>query len=203
MSRGIQVITECQLSGFRACELAPARLYGQIPANGEVLLVPLPPGIGKSRAAQSLVGHALEHHHDLVIYVAPTRGIIDEIEVVRRLPAESVLTLKPRPGWLCGAADMPWKDLERSGCAALAKATLCQSCVERDINDGDCSWPDQLDQIGAGTKLVVMTEQYLLLNPLMALGIRARVGCRRALLILDEALFTTTAVVRRFTRSDL
>jgi hypothetical protein len=203
MTRGIQMMNECQLAGFRTCELAPARLYGQIPANGEVVLIPLPPGIGKSRAAQALVGHALEHDHDLVIYVAPTRGIIDEIQLVRRLPAESVVSLKPRPGWLCGAADMPWKDFERSGCAALARATLCESCVERDANGGDCSWPDQLDQIGPATRLVVMTEQYLLLNPLLLREIRARVGCRRALLILDEALFTTTAVVRRFTRSDL
>jgi hypothetical protein len=48
-----------------------------------------------------------------------------------------------------------------------------------------------------------MTEQYLLLNPLLLRDLRERVGCRRALLILDEALFTTTAVMRRFTRSDL
>jgi hypothetical protein len=113
MSRGIQVVDECQLAGFRVCELAPTRLYEQITANSEMVLVALPPGIGKSRAAQSLVCHALERDHDLVIYVAPTRGIIDEIEVLRRWPAESVVTLKPRPGWLCGAADMPWKDLDR------------------------------------------------------------------------------------------
>ena len=115
MTCGIQVINECQLAGFRACELAPTRLYEQIPANGEVLLVPLPPGIGKSRAAQSLVGHALEHHHDLVIYVAPTRGILDEIDIVRRLPPESVVTLNPRPGWLCGIADMPWNAARQTG----------------------------------------------------------------------------------------
>ena len=203
MSHDIQVIDQCQLVGFRACQLAPARLYQQMPVNDEVLLLALPPGIGKSRAAQALVGHALEHDHDLVIYVAPTRGIIDEIEIVRRLPAESVVTLNPRPGWLCGTADAAWKDLERSGCAALAKATLCAGCVERDINGGDCSWPDQLDKIGTGTNLVVLTEQYLLLNPLLLRDIRARAGSRRSLVILDEALFTTTAVVRRFTRSDL
>ena len=148
MSHDIQVIDQCQLVGFRAGQLAPARLYQQMPVNDEALLLALPPGIVKSRAAQALVGHALKHDHDLVIYVAPTRGIIDEIEVVRRHPAESVVTLNPRPGWLCGTADMPWKDLERSGCAALAKATLCAGCVERDINGGDCSWPDQLDKIG-------------------------------------------------------
>jgi hypothetical protein len=203
MSHGRRVIDECQLAGFRTCELTPARLYEQLPANEEVLLIPLPPGIGKSRAAQALAGHALQHDHDLVIYVAPTRRIIDEIEIVRRLPAESVLTLNPRPRWLCGAADAAWKDLERNGCAALAKATLCAGCAERDINGGDCSWPDQLDEIGSSTKLVVLTEQYLLLNPLMLRDIRAKAGSDRTLLILDEALFTTTAVLRRFTRRDL
>src|SRR5262249_47709464 len=106
------MIDECQLAGFRACELAPARLYEQMPANGEVLLVPLPPGIGKSRAAQELAVYALQHEHDLVIYAAPTRGIISEIEIVRQLPAESVVILKPRPRRLCGAADGAWKSLE-------------------------------------------------------------------------------------------
>ena len=48
MSRDIQVIDECQLVGFRACELTPARLYQQMPANDEVLLLALPPGIARA-----------------------------------------------------------------------------------------------------------------------------------------------------------
>ena len=51
MNPGVRVIDEHQLAGFRTCELAPARLYEQIPTDDEVLLVPLPPGIGKSCAA--------------------------------------------------------------------------------------------------------------------------------------------------------
>jgi hypothetical protein len=43
MSHDIQVIDERQLVGFRARELAPARLYQQIPANDEVLLLALRP----------------------------------------------------------------------------------------------------------------------------------------------------------------
>ena len=152
---------------------------------------------------QALADHALQHDHDLVIYVAPTRGIIDEIEIPHQLPAEAVLILNPRPRWLCGAADAAWKDLERNGCAALAKATLCEGCAERDVNGGDCSWPDQLDKIVIKTRLVVLTEQYLLLAPLLLRDIRARAWSRRTLVILDEALFTTTAVLRRFTRTDL
>jgi hypothetical protein len=40
-------------------------------------------------------------------------------------------------------------------------------------------------------------------RPLLLRDIRTRAGSRRTLVIFDEALFTTTAVVRRFTRSDL
>ena len=113
------------------------------------------------------------------------------------------MILKPRPQLLCGAADAVWKSLERNGCAALAKEMLCQSCTQRDANGGDCSWPDQLDKISAGTQLVVLTEQYLVLRPLLIRDIRTMVRSHRTLVILDEALFATTAIVRRFTRSDL
>jgi hypothetical protein len=91
MSHDIQVVDERQLVGFRARELAPARLYQQIPTNDAVLLVALPPGNGKSRAAQSLVGHALEHDHDLVIYVAPTlcQGFHSYLVEMAREPSEA------------------------------------------------------------------------------------------------------------------
>src|SRR5262249_36604586 len=49
----------------------------------------------------------------------------------------------------------------------------------------------------------VLTEQYLVLRPLLIRDIRTMVGSRRTLVVLDEALFTTTAIVWRFTRSDL
>ena len=44
-------------------------------------------------------------------------------------------------------------------------------------------------------------QQYLLLNPLLLPQIRQRAGAARMLVILDEALFLTTAVSRRFTRA--
>ena len=74
----MRVIDECQLAGFRACELAPDNLYHEIPDDGRVVLMPLPPGVGKSLAGRRLARHALERNHDLVVYVAPTRAIIAE-----------------------------------------------------------------------------------------------------------------------------
>src|SRR5215470_19412907 len=147
-----RMIDERQLDSFRANELAPARLYEQIPDDDRVVLVGLPPGIGKSWAAQALVEHALGHDHDLVVYIAPTRAIIRELGVMRHLAPGSVVLLEPRPGQLCGDADAAWRDFERGGCAALAKATLCQPCAQRDINGGICSWPDQLDRIVTDTR---------------------------------------------------
>jgi hypothetical protein len=203
VSRAIRVIDECQLQSFRDRELAPARLYEQIPDDDSVALVDLPPGVGKSRAAQGLVRYALAQDHDLVVYVAPTRAIIAELDVTRHLPPGSIVVLEPRPGELCGDADPAWKDLERSGCAALGKATLCKPCAHRDANGGDCCWPDQLDRIGVGTRCVVLTEQYLFLNPLLIRQIRKQAKSHRQLLILDEALFINTAIVRCFTRTEI
>ena len=61
--------------------------------------------------------------------------------------------------------------------------------------------PDAADR--PETRLVVLTEQYLLLNPLLLPQIQKRAGAERVLVILDEALFLTTAVCRRFTRVEL
>lgn len=199
----IRVIDEHQLADFRARELAPAAMYGEIRGDDHVALVPLPPGIGKSRAAQALVPHALEHGHDLVVYVSPTRGIIDEMQIADRLSPAAIVILKPRPAALCGPADAGWRSLERNGCAALAKSMFCQSCVENEENGGECGWPDQMHRIGPETRLVVLTEQYLLLNPLLLSQIQKRAGAKRVLAILDEALFLTAAISRRFTRAEL
>jgi hypothetical protein len=202
MSRKIRVIDERQLVRFRAYELAPERLYEQIPDDDKVVLVPLSPGVGKSRAAQALVHHALEYDHDLVIYTAPTRALIAEIDTTRELSPGLVVVLEPRPRQLCGDADSAWKGLECRGCAAL-KATLCGPCEQRHGNGGGCGWPDQLDRIGPDTRLVILTEQYLILNPRLICQIREKVEAQRTLVIFDEALFLASPILRRFTRTEL
>jgi hypothetical protein len=203
MRRDINIIDERQLDEFRATELAPSSLYRCLSRDDRVLLVNLPPGIGKSHRAQRLLHYALAADHDLVIYVAPTRAIIEELRGIDLLPAESVVIPEPRPKNLCGSLDAPWSALERNGCAALAKSTLCKGCSHLGGNGGTCSWPDQMDKIGESTKLVVLTEQYLHLNPLLIRTIRRKVGSRRRLVIFDEALFMTVSMVRRFSRVDL
>jgi hypothetical protein len=197
------VIDECQLAGFRACELAPRSLYAEIPHDRRIVLIPLAPGVGKSCAAQRLAQYALAHNHDLVIYIAPTRAIIAEIEIMQNLPPEAVVVLERRPSQLCGDANRAWEDLERRGCAALAKDTLCSQCPHLDDNGGSCTWPDQLDRIGPSTRLVIMTEQYLLLNPSLIPQLQEQVESQRTLVILDEARFLSSAIIQQFTRTEL
>jgi hypothetical protein len=199
----MRVIDEHQLAAFRDLELAPAALYREIGGDEQVVLVSLPPGVGKSRAAQALVPHALQHGHDLIIYVSPTRGIINEMQISNRLSAKTIVILTPRPRTLCGMADNEWTTLEHNGCAALAKSRLCQTCVNNEGKGGECGWPHQMQLIGPDTRLVALTEQYLLLNPLLLLQIRERARAQRVLVVLDEALFLTTAVCRQFSRADL
>jgi hypothetical protein len=203
MSREAQIIDERKLAEFRNRELAAPSLYRQIPRDDRVLLINLPPGVGKSHRAQGLIRHALEADYGLVIFVAPTRAIIGELEIVRSLSADKVVVLKAGPRRLCGTLNAPWSLLERSGCAALGKSTLCEGCPQLDRNGGACGWPDQMERIGKETRLVVLTEQYLHLNPLLIRSIRRRVGTPRRLVIFDEALFMTSSVVRRFTKADL
>jgi len=50
---------------------------------------------------------------------------------------------------------------------------------------------------------VILTERYLFLNPSLICQIRQRAKPRRQLVILDEGLFVRSAIVRRFTTTDL
>src|SRR5262245_25757712 len=157
MADQVDIIDERRLADFRARKLAPAALYEHLRGDDQVVLVNLPPGTGKSHRAQGLARYALDHNHRLVIYVAPTRAIIDEMSLVRELPAEAVVVLEPRPQSLCGNLNSEWKELERRGCAALAKSTLCGGCPHGDGNGGACQWPEQMEKISSETRLVVFT----------------------------------------------
>ncbi len=201
MEAPVRVVDETTLDAFRTQHLSPSALYSRLRPNGEVLLINEPPGIGKTFAARGILSHALAHDHDLVIYIAPTRALIDELmasDVVIGMQDQMVV-LKRRPTKRCGDLDADWSRLETFGCAALAKSTLCEFCPSKN----DCSWPDQFDQINDKTKLVVATESYIGLNPDLIRRVVNACQAQRPLVVFDEASFMTSSQVRQVSLEDI
>lgn len=199
--KALPIITEQTLDRFRAEFLSPETLFRKIPTDGRALLVDAPPGVGKTKAAHGLIPVALRQGYDLVVYVAPTRALLTELAESPGFPGLSSVTLilEPRPRTRCGSLDANWVELEHSGCAGLAKLTLCQSCPHLE----HCGWVDQMDRITPDTRLVVLTEQYLSINPSFLKSILSRTNATNPLVILDEASFLTQNQTRKVSISDL
>lgn len=201
MPAPIPVVDETALGEFREHHLAPEALYARLTSGDGVLLVNAPPGVGKTYAAHATIPFALTQAHDLVVYVAPTRALISELlesAHLAGLEARTVI-LERRPRNRCGGLDKEWHQLEQSGCAALAKANLCDVCP----HNADCAWPDQLDQVNETTRVVICTEAYLGINPQLISRIVEAIGATRPLVIFDEALFLTTKITRSISMRDL
>lgn len=197
----LDVIDERRLPEFRAARLAPGTVLDQLPGPDGVLLFNDPPGVGKTTLGKALIPSALAADHNLVIFVAPTRALIAELPPALELGCkpEEVVVLERRPRERCGPLDADWSTLETSGCAALAKATLCETCPHQET----CQWPDQMEHVNSSTRLIVFTEQYLVLNPNLIPALVARTKADSVLVILDEALFLTQSLTRRITRCEL
>lgn len=195
------LVAEDDLPKFRADHLSADFALARLPGSDGVLLFNEPPGIGKSTLARSLIPSALAAGRDLVILVAPTRAILAEMPPADELGVDpaAMVRLEARPTDRCGPLDQEWSALERQGCAALARDQLCGGCPHA----GNCTWPDQLDQIGEQTRVILLTEQYLVLNPTMIPSLISRAGAEAPLVILDEGLFLTRVMHRRITRSEL
>jgi hypothetical protein len=181
------IINEHALAQFRRDRLSPAALLEMIERLIEVLLR-LGVGVGESVAIDALLGSpAVYAAFDTVLYVAPMWSVIRERTVVAD-PSKSIVPMRvfePRPVERCGQYAKRWDDLEKRGCAALAKATLCKECCAQTPDD-PCTWPEQWHQL-KDVRLFFATEQQLLLNRSLVLLLKARTNAKRMLVILDEA----------------
>jgi hypothetical protein len=190
------IIDEMALPEFRKRHLDPSTVYKKIPADGAILSVGAPPGVGKTMLAQKMVPYALAHEHDLVIYVAPTRALIEELLASDATLGLNCVVFHPRPRARCGTFDGEWRELESSGCAALAKDRLCQQCPNYVSNIDPCTWPDQMDSVDVSIDLVVLTEAYLTLNPSILQRLIKKTDAKTPLILLDEGSLLTCDTTR-------
>jgi hypothetical protein len=171
------------LANFRQGLTGPYALDLLRQAGGR-LLVQLAVGAGKTEWLLKIILHALteDTEHDLVVVLVPRRDILREL--LGRLPASLPRqVLEPRPRKRCGSLDADWQQYERQGCGLLGREHLCGGCPLR----ARCPWPDQYGKGLQGARLVLATQQHLLLNPLFIRTLAEQVHAQRPLVLLDES----------------
>lgn len=195
-------INEAGLGGFRAGFLSSERILGALSHETALMLLRLPLGVGKSSTADAILkAPETYERYDVVVYVAPNYAIINERRRANDLPV-SQLVLAARPKDRCGGRNAEWSALEKAGCAAYAKKSICASCPEYQTSD-PCLWPDKMAKKLKGVRLVLCVEQHIVNNPSFIQNICAATKAKRILLILDEARLTQASFQIRFTPGEL
>jgi hypothetical protein len=163
------------------------------------VLVQLAVGVGKSEWLVKIIAHALESEaYDLVVGLVPRWDILREL--LKRLPRKpKPVVLTPRPRSRCGDLDATWVQYERQGLGYLGRATLCAGCPRRQR----CSWPGQYGRRLREAKLILGTQQHLVLNPQFIVHLQQQARALRPLVLLDESNLVLTNAERAITKEDL
>ena len=131
--------------GFSRPRAGARRALQQIPADDEVCSCRCRLVSARAGRHRRSCAHALAHGHDLVVYVAPTRGIIDEMHIAGRTAAGDGRHLRPRPGGF--AARRCRVEQPRTQRLRRAREEHCSAGLRRARGKWRrlFGWPDQLD----------------------------------------------------------
>jgi len=195
------IADEQALATFRQGLTGPYAFDLLTQANGR-LLVQLAVGVGKSEWLVQIIRHVLTSAvspYDLVVVLVPRRDILRELQQrLGPLPCQPTI-LSPRPRQQCGSLNIAWERLEQQGCGALARDQLCGVCPLR----SQCRWPQQYGAALHGVRLVLATQQHLLLNPGFVAMLKQQTGAKRPLVLLDESDLLLRCQERRIDHDDL
>lgn len=197
------IATTEDLAQFRSAELGGSALITAILGVLGAVLIRLPVGVGKSTAIDNLLSHLFLHSglFDLVIVCAPTHRILNERAILKVPSHQSIAQqLRGRSAELCGPKkDREWQKHERAATAALGKQLICGSCEHRD----SCFWPEQMRRISSQTKVILLTQSYLKVNPGILGSLVRRTGASKPLVMLDEIDFSRELFRQRLRDPDL
>ncbi len=191
------IASEAALAAFRAGLTGP-RFFEDLDWGAGRLLAQLPVGVGKSvwLAEAARFARTTARPNSLVLITAPRRDILAETR--DRLADLEPVLLTGRPRRRCGELDPEWAQLERAGCAALARDTLCRRCPERK----DCGWRRRM-RLLPGARLVLTAQQQLRVNPNFVEQLRSFTGTPRVLSLIDESDMVCQPFARRIAREDI
>jgi hypothetical protein len=178
---GPAIAGEEALAAFRQGLTGAHALNLLVQAKGRLLLQ-LPVGVGKTHWLAAIAAHALQNpgDHDLVIILVPRWDILREL--AQRLPEPPVI-LRPRPRRRCGPLNADWMSFEQHGCGQLGRVELCARCPIR----RRCPWPTQFGPKLRRVRLILTTQQHLVLDPFFLSRLCHHTRASRPLLLLDES----------------
>jgi hypothetical protein len=186
-----------ELTQVRTLDLGGSALLKIILAVLGSILLRLPVGVGKSTAVDNLVKFILklERSFDLIIICAPTHRILGERAIINDPDYQAVTQLlRGRPHAECGEGrNKEWQRYEKSASTTLGKKLICGRCERRP----QCPWPDQFSRIDKRTKVVLLPQSYLQIDPGIMLRIIRMTGAKNPLIILDEINFAQEPFRRR------
>jgi hypothetical protein len=194
-----KIVDETTLTQYREGHLNSLMLGMAITEINGASVLSVPPGVGKSFAAHGLAAIGEMLGYDLIVYIAPTRALIDEFvasdhfKMFSANPEQDVLIFEPRPRDLCGPLDPEWRKLERQGCSATARSTLCGGCPSSDV----CPWIQKALQFDDPIRMVILTEAYINLRPRFVKSLIGQFGAHKPVVIIDEGTIFTTDMTRR------
>ena len=188
------IVTEGDLERFRTERLSPQAILRDVEQSVQILYR-LPVGVGKSLAADRLLAHPDTYSRfQLVVYAAPSWNILNERPIVAGREKAPVpwRIFRPRPSERCGSRAEEWDILEKHGCSAYGKGTLCRECRGEAGRSSRCFWSKQFSDL-RGIGLIFTTEQQLVLNRSLVWMLKNRTGAGRVLVVLDEARLLDTS----------
>lgn len=192
------IIGDEPLAAFRQGLTGPYAMTLLDEAKGR-LLIQLTVGVGKTQFLVDSTIHAVTADlFDLVVGLVPRWDILNELR--ERLPADLRLVLvKPRPSRRCGELDECWKQYEQRGCGLLGRKKLCGLCPRAN----NCSWPAQYGARLRGARLILATQQHLVLNPHFIHHLGQQANARRVLSLVDESNLLLSSTERMISAADL
>lgn len=196
------ITTAAELADFRTRELAGSALLKVVAAARNPVLVPLPPGVGKSYGQDGLIDAAtVTGTFDLVVILTANHAIIRERRFIREPPSDiNIVHLRGRPVHLCGREqNRAWSELEPGQLYTLGRQDICQPCPQY----AECYWPLQWQQGLEAAQVVFAPQSYLKQMPGFILQLRRITGAERMLVLFDEVDFAAVSFKRRINRKTL
>ena len=178
-------ISEERLESFRGAHLSTGSILDLLKHNKHVQLK-VPMGVGKTQAIDNLISSKETFNtFSRVIYLAPTHKILNEreLKLKKYYKKKDYIILKPRPRTLCGPLNSQWSIYEKNGLSLKGKEELCSIC----INKRTCNWRKPLTKKIKQKKIVLATEQNLIIDPLFLKKIENTSAANKSLFAFDEA----------------